>query len=267
LAVEGAQAVVIDNVAGVFGSESIAAALTADVWADRYLGASRMVRAPMRIVWALTGNNVLFRGDLPRRVVPCDLDARMEHPEDRPESNFQHPDLMDYLTERRSELVVAGLILLRGYVAAGRPKHGKPRMGSFEAWDDLVRGALIWCGAEDPLAGRERIRDGADIEKDSLRGALTAWHSKFGSTPKTAGDVITQAADDSDLKLALAEFARCDLERLTAVRLGHALRRSIGTVVGGLRFEREEGLTHGAARWYVATLTPLGGDGGDGGIF
>ena len=42
------------------------------------------------------------------------------------------------------------------------------------AWDALIRGALIWGGAGDPLAGCDRIREEADTDLDALRQALGA---------------------------------------------------------------------------------------------
>lgn len=53
----------------------------------------------------------------------------------------------------------------------GRPRHGAPRKGSFEAWDHLARGACIWAGLPDPCAGTQRIRRDADDDVDPSRRA------------------------------------------------------------------------------------------------
>jgi hypothetical protein len=159
IAMESPPMVVIDNVEGALGSASLAMALTASVVTDRLLGVTRMVTASLRPVWAVTGNNVQLKGDLGRRVVPIDLDSKVEHPEDR---TFKRGNLLGYVQEHRSRLVVAALTLLRAFVVAGRPAHGLPAKGSFDAWDRLVRGALIWAGGVDPLGGVQRIREQAD---------------------------------------------------------------------------------------------------------
>jgi hypothetical protein len=259
---------VIDNVAGVFGSESIAAALTTETFSDRLLGVSQIVTVPMRIVWALTGNNVSFQGDLPRRVVPCDLDPRMEHPEDRPETHFKHRDLLAYLHEQRPRLVVAALTLLRAYVIAGRPRHDKPRMGSFEGWDDLVRGALIWAGAADPLAGRQRVREAADAELDSLRALLEAWRTEFDREAVTCSSALAKAQGaEGSLRQAIEAFTDSKIERSTAKKLGTRIGHYAGRIVGGFRFERDSGLSGGSARWRVVGDEGSSGTGWTSGTF
>jgi putative DNA primase/helicase len=261
----GARTVVIDNVTGSFGSASMAAALTTGSLSDRVLGLSQLATVPIRAVFALTGNNVVFRGDLARRVVPCDIDPQVEHPEDRPGSAFHHPDLLPYVAALRPQLVVAGLQILRAYHLAGRPPHGKPRRGSFEAWDDLIRGALIWAGAADPLTGCERIRETADVEREALREALEAWSEVYGVEAATASQAVENVKDKNHVRDALAGFVGCEGDRLSARRLGYALRTAVGQIAGGLRFEREGGSTHGVARWKVVPMNAPGGDGGDGG--
>ena len=261
IALEALPIVLIDNVEGSFGSPCIAAALTADIWSDRVLGESRTVTLPIRAVWFLTGNNVTFRGDLGRRVIPCDLDARCEHPEDR--AGFEYPNLREHISTIRPRLVAAALTILRAYHVAGRPSHGKPAKGSFEAWDALVRGALIWAGAPDPVKTCERVRQEADLELDALREAVESWETAFGRQAATSAEATQRAKDDNELAAALAALAGCPIGKLDARRLGYGLRRFAGRIVGGRRFEREVGRTHGAARWLVRKDS-LGGDGSDG---
>jgi hypothetical protein len=240
IAFEATPAVLLDNVDRALGSHSLAAALTADEWAGRLLGATATIRAPLRAVWLATGNGLGFRGDLARRVVPIDLDAGLEHPEDR--SAFRHPDLLDWVGTHRGALLAAALTILRAYHVAGRPAHScGPRMGSFEAWDDLVRGACVWAGFGDPLASRERLRNEDDSDLLALRAALTGWCEAFGEGPKTAAEGIAVANDraesgDSTLRDALLGLTP-NRDKLAAAALGHALRRVRGRIAGGLRFE------------------------------
>jgi hypothetical protein len=83
VALEGTPVVVLDNLSGAVGSNHLAAALTATEWMDRRLGVNAMVRAPLTTVWFCTGNNLAFKKTLGRRVIPLDLDAKVERPEDR----------------------------------------------------------------------------------------------------------------------------------------------------------------------------------------
>ena len=60
IGLEGSSVVLIDNVEGSIGSETMAAALTCETWTDRVLGISKNATVPMRAVWICTGNNVGF---------------------------------------------------------------------------------------------------------------------------------------------------------------------------------------------------------------
>ena len=237
VAIEGAPVVLLDNVDRRLSSQALAAALTADTWAGRLLGVSEIVTAPLHAVWLATGNNLGFRGDLGRRVVPVDLDADMEHPEDR--DQFRHPDLRAYVEQRRPKLVVAALTVLRAYHLAGRPRHGAPRMGSYEAWDDLIRGACVWALHGDPVGGRERIRQEQDEDRLALRGALEALADTFGPDGFTATEVVERAEHAPELAAALLELAPGRAGKLDTRSLGYALRNARDRWVNGRRFVQD----------------------------
>lgn len=249
LGIEGAAVVLIDNANGVFGSNSLAAALTANTWSDRLLGVSKTLTVVLRMTWLLTGNNVSFKGDLGRRVIPCDLDPGVEHPEDR--DGFTHENLLSYIIPARPRLVAAALTLLRAYHVAGRPNHGLPAKGSFEAWDSLIRGTLCWIGAEDPLGATARIRDEGDADLDALRQGLFAWRETFGDDAITAAEAIEKAGSTQGLAAALAALAGGSVSQLDAKRLGYGLRKIKGRVVSGLKFESGDPTRTGAKRWKV----------------
>src|SRR5205814_1600925 len=141
--------------------------VTAEVVGDRLLGFNKDVTAPLRPVWLFNGNNTSFTGDFARRVVQCRMDSRCEDPSKR--FGFRHDPLLDHVRREQPRLAAAGLTILRAYVVAGRPTHGKPKKGSFEGWDDLIRGALLWIGAADPLAGDDEVRVEADADLEALR--------------------------------------------------------------------------------------------------
>jgi hypothetical protein len=244
LAVGGTPLVLLDNVSGSMGSDALAAVLTATEWEDRILGATQMVRVPLRTVWLATGNNVGFKKTLGRRVVPIDLDAGLEVPEDR--TGFRHPDLRAHVRRERPRLVAAALTILRGFHLAGRPVHGGARMGSFEAWDDLIRSAVVWtgladpAGANDPNAGRGRIRSQSDDDADTLGAlleALAKLHPDAG--PFTAAQVIRAAQENHDLRAALDAAAPGRRTGIaTTSSLGTTLRELRGRPIGGLILHR-----------------------------
>ncbi len=242
LAVEGAALILLDNVSGTLGSDTLAAALTATDWEDRILGTNTVVRVPLRVVWMVTGNNLGFRRTLGRRVIPIDLDAGVEQPEDR--VGFRHADLRGHVRERRPHLVTAALTILRAFHLAGRPAHGGPRMGSFEAWDDLIRSAVIWASLADPASadpehGRGRVRSQADDDTETLRLLLRALADAFPRGDFTAADVVTRSRSDEDLAAALDVAAAPRRGgKPTGRSLGYAFRNAVDRPVGGLVLRR-----------------------------
>jgi hypothetical protein len=246
IALEGAPAVLIDNVEGVLGSGTLAAALTAEYWEDRVLGVSKRARAPLRAVWFATGNGLMFKRDLGRRVIPIDMDAKAEHPEDR--NGFTHPDLRRWTREHRPQLVVAAITLLRAYHLAGRPSWATIGSGSFEEWHAQIRGACTWIGLGDPHEGTARIRRDDDSDIMTLDLALQAWRSAFGETPVLAADAVTRSESDRVLRDALIALLGSD--HLETAALGYALRRVKGRRVAGLWFERA-GERRAGTRWMV----------------
>jgi putative DNA primase/helicase len=257
IAMESPSIVVIDNVDGALGSASLAMALTAGQVSDRQLGSTRMVTATLRPVWAFTGNNVQLRGDLGRRVVPIDLDPKCEHPEDR--TFPDRPDLLAYVREHRPRLVVAALTVLRAFEVAGRPSHGLSAKGSFEAWDALVRAAIIWAGGADPLGGVQRIRDQADDDLDRLRTLLATWKDRLGPEPRTIAEAVRTAGTSGELYDALVAYCRSG--KLEAKPIGYAFRKVNGRPVGGLVLRRAREFDRdGMARWLVESTVSGGGE-------
>jgi hypothetical protein len=257
-ALAGDSAILIGNVEGALGAPTLADTLTKTSITERLLGVNRNLTVPMFASWFATGNNLTFRGDLARRVIPVDLDPRVEHPEDRagpaPDRRWTHPDLLDYVGHERPRLVSSALTLLRAFHVAGHPEHGKPLKGSFEAWDRLIRGAVIWAGAADPLVACQAVREEGDADLDALRGALACWCQAFGTETITAAHAVKEARirEDGELVTVLATLAGCEVMHLDGRALGNALRRVQGRIVGGLRFERAGGDRHEkVVRWHV----------------
>lgn len=246
--------VCLDNVVEL-GSPVLAGALTSGKISDRILGASRQVTASLRAVWCFTGNNVVLRGDLGRRVVPIGLDPRVEHPEDR--TGFRYPDLKSYVRAERPRLVVAALAILRAYCVAGRPAHGMPAKGSFESWDSLVRGALVWAGAADPLGGVHRIRESDDGDLGSLAAVLLAWRESYRE-PVTAARVV------ADLAMGLHADLKAAIEGVVDARKGISAA-SVGFALRGFKDRVCEGVVFRAAKdrkkvtvWAVAPADQAG---------
>lgn len=234
LAIESPQLIVVDNVEGTFGSPSLAMALTTGEVRDRKLGASETVSATLRSVWAITGNNVQFRSDFGRRVVPIDLDPQVERPETR---TFKRGDLLGHIEQHRPDLVVAALTVLRAYVVAGHPPHGLSPVGSYESWDRLVRGAVVWACGVDPMGGVARIQAEADDDVERIRSLLYAWRMSLGGLEKTIIEAVRWAdASDPDLKEAMCAF--CKEGKLNTRSISYAFRKIQGRIVSGMKLVR-----------------------------
>src|SRR5215813_1272359 len=100
------------------------------------------------MVWLASGNNMQFQGDVARRVVPIALDPKMERPEER--TDFKHNPLLPWVEQERPRLTIAALTILKAYFTASCPAQDIAPLGSFEAWSNLVRQALIWADEADP---------------------------------------------------------------------------------------------------------------------
>jgi hypothetical protein len=262
IALDGDSLVLIDNVTQPLGSAALDAALTGGWVKDRLLGRNKSATAPFTTVMCATGNNMTFRGDTPRRVVPIDLDANREHPEER--DDFTHPHLLAWIREERPRLVMAALTLLRAFHVAGRPTPSDvKRIGSFEAWSDMIRCALIWAGEKDPAAGRHVVQAESHPELEALGTFLEAWHTCFQHHPQSLYEAIrtianSASADDAapdkwhELRSALMGLdARSDGRNLNARSIGNTLRKYKGRILNGYQLLKSPDKGNRGVLWSV----------------
>ena len=184
--------VLIDNVDTELGSGTLDAAITGTTWKDRLLGRNEMVSLPLNVVWFVTGNNLVLRGDLHRRVIHCRLCPTQQRPEER--SGFQIPNIQRHVAERRSEVLLDAFTLLRAFAVAGFPDQNLKPFGSFEAWSRIVRNAIYWVGCDDPCESRQSL-EGMTAENPAI-AFLTALKAFFDVAPKsgwmTAGEILAE---------------------------------------------------------------------------
>ena len=121
--------------------------------------------------------------------------------------------------------------------------HGKARMGSYEAWDDVVRSAVVWAGLADFAAadvsdsGRSRIRTDADQDAESLATVLSKLAGQYSRREFTAADVMILVERDPELRHALQAVAGDKHATVTAQSLPYALRSIVRRPAGGLRLD------------------------------
>ncbi|MDP1560263.1 MAG: primase-helicase zinc-binding domain-containing protein [Pirellulaceae bacterium] len=254
IAIEAKSAVMLDNAAGMIGNESLDAILTSETWSDRILSKSEMTGdLPWRTVLIATGNNLSFKADTARRVILCQLDCREETPEDR--DDFRHKDVEAHTLDNRHRLVVAALTIMRAFVVAGRPYHGK-RLGSFESWSDLICGAVEWTGLPNPLQTVSIVRD-QDNSGAIVRMLLDGIEMVGGVDGVTSQEIFVGIENSppgdnqgwDSLRAAFAEIT----EKPTTRKIGNELKKYIGRVSGGRRLIHKPGRSN-LKRWAVEVL-------------
>ena len=262
VAMEGTQVILIDNIERPFGATSLDAVLTSGFWSDRVLGENRTINMEIKTIWTATGNNLSFRGDLSRRVLPIRLDSPLEAPETR--SDFRVGDLLDYTTKNRAGLVNAALIILRGYFVAGCPTQKGKRWGSFDNWNKIIRGAVVWAGLPDPLETLEYAKTN-DESGDALRllmaGLLEMDDGQGGLTTaeiiQTLHDTRENPGTHSEMREVVAEH----LSRPDAKQLGYLLRKYANRRIGNCKISRSTG--HARQKRWQAVIHGDDGDYGD----
>jgi putative DNA primase/helicase len=221
----------LDNIDHPLHSEFLCQVLSQGMVKSRVLGESKNLDLPTSAMFCATGNSLRFAGDLTRRVVVINLDARTERPEER----CFDSDPVQRAHEDRAALVTAGLTVLRAFVVSGR-KSIRPALGSFEAWSDLVRSALVWLGKADPLSNAGRVRDD-DPERERTSAILRALPAGLWTTSDIAGLLREDLGQHDTMKRhaglaeALGDFIERD--RLNVSRFGNFLRKHRGRIVDG----------------------------------
>jgi hypothetical protein len=184
----GHQAIQLDNLSRKLDAGSVAAALTSTTWTDRILGGSTTARLPNTALWIATANNPNLSTEIARRCVRIRIDARSAHPNRRPASEFQHPDLRRWAHAHRPELVAACLTLIQAWIAAGRPVP-TPTLGSFESWAEVIGGVLHVAGIDGFLDNSDEFFDQADTDGNGWRAFVAEWWHLFEDKAVSVADL------------------------------------------------------------------------------
>jgi hypothetical protein len=258
-AMQGTALIAFDNVTEPFGAGPLDAVLTcAGEVSFRKLGHNEAPTYPWQATITATGNNIDIVGDTARRVLVSRMVSKLERPEER--AGFAHPDLLDWVREKRAELVAAGLTVLRGFHVAGRPQPDTRTWGAFEPWTRLVRAALMHAGEPDILAAKVpgASQPQATAHALLLRGITTAFprgatardilDTVFGAAGTQGAQCVTQLREAID---ALVPTAKGGAP--SSASLGTVLRGLKERNVGGLKLVSQDG-RGGICRWRVEPL-------------
>ena len=239
----GPNVVVIDNLRRRLDSAALSSAITANTWEDRLLGVSQMVTAPVQCMWLATGNNPLLSNEMARRSIRIRMDAKTDRPWKR--DGFRYPDLMGTIEEHRSAFVYSCLVLIKAWLAAGRPA-GTKKLGMFESWARVIGGIFDVAGIPGFLDNLEELYERADAEGNQWRAFTAAWWESFESDEVGVAQLFEMAEDIFDLGRGSEKAQRTKLGRI----LGTVEDRVFGN------FKIRRGRTRqGATLW---RLDPIG---------
>lgn len=187
----GTRIQIFDNLEDRLSSPELAAALTAVEMTGRILGQTEERTYTVRTFWMANGNNVTVGGDLARRTFKSRVDPQDPMPWQR--EGFRHPDLIRWVQQARGGILAAVFTVARAWIQAGRPVPVRvPRVGSFEAWRDMVGGILESAGVPDFLENANEVYLAADEDRTQWENFLQALWKLYGCNPFTAGSVTTR---------------------------------------------------------------------------
>lgn len=237
--IAGDLCVLIDNWPSewLFGSPNLEALTTTTVWSDRLFHQQNAPSWPAYMTWYITGNNVAFaREDMARRTCVIRI-LSDERPEER--TGYKIPDMRAHVRQHRGELLRACLTMIRAWLLMRMPARALDgwggTWGSFDGWDQVVRGAIVFAGQPDPI-GAKGTRAAIELQDpglpDLIEGLIEAI-GQVGQPRSDGGDgKSTLAKDLLDGLVENDEFRRGD--KTTPLRWAK-LRSGIEQMVRGIR--------------------------------
>jgi hypothetical protein len=224
--------VILDNLVGDLQSETLQQIATSESWQARILGQSEAPILRQSTTWILTLNAARMTPDLVRRCVMMQLDTRLAVAYKR--TGFRIEDVLTWAIERRAAIIRACLVLIRAWVAAGRPRDPAVVRGSFESWCHVLGGIVLHAGFAS-LAGA--------LEATTVRDVLAEDHQLFvRSWAERYPDHLVPASTLGRMAQELGLYEEHLGNRRGVLALGKVMRRIlnrlVGTIVEGYRVDR-----------------------------
>jgi Bifunctional DNA primase/polymerase, N-terminal len=231
----------LDNCSHDLGGELLCQIAERPVIRVRILGRSEIPECECHTTVFATGNNITFQGDMVRRGIVCNLEARDERPELR---TFKR-DTLRQAAANRETYVAAALTIMRAYLAAGAPSVCGP-FGSYAEWSTMVRSPLVWLGEPDPVASVDATLI-EDPELADLRELFEWWLGELRLDEDYLSARLVEIGNErppgfntNPLKDLLLRIAGDKDGDVSTKRLGEWLHRHSGRVVrlaDGRRFQ------------------------------
>jgi putative DNA primase/helicase len=249
---QGWQIICIDNCLFDIGGAKLCQVAEQQIVGIRILGKTEVIPCEWRGTSFATGNNVGVTADMTRRTLYCNLDPKV----DRPENREFKGNPVDLVLADRWKYLSAVLTIARAWRVAGSPiPDGVPPIGSYGQWAKAVRYPLIWLGMEDPVKSMEEARE-EDPERNAARILLSSIRALFKEPPKHDGSPSPNSAvfDAGELVKALStnEYGLADDEKFETERLRGVLRErcegDITSIKVGMWLKAIKGQVHDGHR-------------------
>jgi hypothetical protein len=153
----------------------------------------------------------------------------------KPKTDYKIRNLLAHVREHRKELVAAAISLLRWHINH-EDELEVDQLSSFEAWSDIICGAIVRAGLPSPLLARATIEE-VDQDKEQFETLLFALHrldlpERF-TTRQVSNELQRTRTDDRNAAIDALEEAGLlkqfgDPETLDKPKLGRWLRSHKG---------------------------------------
>ncbi|PTA67571.1 hypothetical protein C8263_12095 [Deinococcus arcticus] len=181
----GQELAIFDNVNRKLESAVLAGLATSSTFSGRALYQQEPLTLPNRTQWMFTANNPVMSKEFERRFLLVRLDAGVENPQNR---SFRHPNLHQWASDHRAELLWALLVLVRGWQAAGS-KAGQVLEGGMRRFCEVLGGITVFLGYGPVFANREELTEQAGGDDHELHDALESWYTAFSTRTVTATEL------------------------------------------------------------------------------
>ena len=223
----GESFLLFDNVNHLLDSPALCALLTAEHYGGRILGQSQYHASKVRLITALTGNQVRGTAEINRRLVPITLDAALDGLEQR---SFRIPFLRAHVRQHRQQLLQAALTLVQGWIAQGRPLL-PPRFPSFEQWYGVMGGIMKVAGREETfLSNRTTYMEKRALDATEAAEFVEAWFETHGTVEVPARDLAHLVRES-----LLLPTLQTGLDSSLTARLALYIGRLEGRIFNGVR--------------------------------
>jgi hypothetical protein len=172
------------------------------------------------------------------------MDAKMSKPWLR--SEFEHPNLLEWVLSNRRYIVAAVLTLAKGWFAAGCPQGDIPYLGMFEEWTRVIGGILSFSGVTGFLSNLNTFYESADEDENQWETFLLILHEHFKDQANPIKQISEHLRSDQDILEILPneiEIPRDDNEASITKfnqNLGKAFSSRLGTRFGDSHVYVEE---------------------------